>query len=174
MAESTNKTITVQGETFEVSQPYGAGHTCTEAEAKALNQVRAENIANNMRAKVKASLEGAEGAMSMDEVRAEFAKYDADYVFTLASVGGGRKAVDPVEREALKLAREVLKGKLADQGHKITELEKDPAQKDQIAAKIAEFAQNEQIVALAKKKVKEQDKVKSQLADINFDAPAAA
>lgn len=168
MAE--NKTITVQGEQFEVSQPYAAGHTCTEAEAKALNQVRAENIANNMRSKVKAALDGGEGAPSLDSVRSDFAKYDSEYEFTLASVGGGRTPVDPVEREARKIARELLKDHLAKTGQgKITELEKNEEAKEKIAAKIAEIASsNEQVLDLAKKRVKEQEKLKKAMADVSI------
>ena len=54
----TTKEITIAGQTFAVLQPYAEGHTITEAEAKALNQVRAENVRNNMAGKVKAAAEG--------------------------------------------------------------------------------------------------------------------
>ena len=43
------KTISISGQAFDVSTPYAAGHTLTEAEAKVLNQTRAENIGNNFR-----------------------------------------------------------------------------------------------------------------------------
>ena len=51
----SQKTITIQGVEFTVASPYAEGHTITEAEAKALNQVRAENIRNNCAGLVKAA-----------------------------------------------------------------------------------------------------------------------
>ena len=69
MAES--KTINIYDEEFTVSTPYAEGHVITAAEAKALNQVRAENIANNFRAKIKAAKEDG----TLDKVRADLATY---------------------------------------------------------------------------------------------------
>ena len=43
------KSKIIDGLSFEISQPYAAGQTINEAEAKALNQVRSENIGNNLR-----------------------------------------------------------------------------------------------------------------------------
>ena len=87
----TTKEITIAGQTFAVLQPYAEGHTITEAEAKALNQVRAENVRNNMAGKVKAAAEGTakEGEPTADNIVDFVTAYDAAYVFTLASVGGG-------------------------------------------------------------------------------------
>ncbi len=51
------KNIIIQGQTFTASLPYAAGQALTESEARALNQVRLENIRNNFASKVKASLE---------------------------------------------------------------------------------------------------------------------
>ena len=61
------KTISTQGVTIEVAEPYAEGHTCTAAEAKALNQVRAENVRNNTR---KATMDAIEAASSPEAAQA--------------------------------------------------------------------------------------------------------
>ena len=82
---------TINGISFEISTPYSEGHVLTEAEAKALNQTRSENIGNNLRAKIKEMQEAGE---SEDAIAAIVAEKDAEYVFTLASVSASRK-LDP-------------------------------------------------------------------------------
>lgn len=147
-AETTTPTreITIQGLTFPVLQPYAEGHVCTEAEAKALNQVRAENIRNNMAVKIKKGEAGAE----------EVAAYDAEYQFTLASVGGGRAAMTPVEKEARNIARLYLSKMLKEQG--ITQKAyKDANGEDSISEKVAEFSAHPQIVKMAEKAVAERE-----------------
>jgi len=110
-APTPTKEITIADHLFSVLQPYAAGHVVTEAEAKALNQVRAENIRNNMAAKVKAAYgETAvkEGEPTAETIASYVAEYDANYQFTLASVGGGKRVTDPVELEALSIARDMF------------------------------------------------------------------
>lgn len=155
------KEMTVQGVTVSVSQPYQAGHQITEAEAKALNQVRAENIGNNLRKTIKEMLE-AEGA-TPESVQAaaqeQVAAYDATYEFTLASVGGGSTArLDPLTKECRAIARNFITAKLREKGI---------SQKDYLAAngedaikiKIAELSENPKIVAAAKKALAEREKM---------------
>lgn len=149
------KEITIAGATFAVSQPYAAGHVITEAEAKALNQVRAENVRNNTASKVKAALEGTakEGEPTKETIADYVAQYDADYVFTLASVGGGRKSTDPVEVEALRIAR----GTFADwaASKKLTlKAIKEKIGEEAYEAKLAEIAMREDVVKEAKRRVK--------------------
>lgn len=149
------KEITIAGQTFPVLQPYVAGHVITEAEAKALNQVRAENVRNNTASKVKAAMEGTqkEGEPTKDNIAEFVAKYDAEYVFTLASVGGGRKPTDPVEVEALKIAR----GVFADwaSGKKLTvKAVREKIGEEAYEAKLAEIAEREEVVKEAKRRVK--------------------
>ena len=148
------KTITIYGIDFPVASPYAEGHVVTEAEAKALNQVRAENIGNNMRAKVRAEL-AEDGSISQDALEkllALFADYDANYVFTLASVGGGRKVTDPVEAEARRMAKAAISAKLKSQGRALKEV--DP---DALAAAIAKLAEDPKIRKAAEKAVKERN-----------------
>lgn len=152
------KTIKVQGVQVNVNQPYVAGHPITEAEAKSLNQTRAENIANNRR-KVVTDLLAVEGATveSVQEAaQAAISEYDAVYEFTLASVGGGSSRLDPLEKECKKLAREWVSAQLKTQGI----AQKDYLEangEDAIKIKIAEIAEHEQIVKLAKKNLKDRE-----------------
>jgi hypothetical protein len=150
-----SKEITIAGQTFTVLQPYAAGHAITEAEAKALNQVRAENVRNNTASKVKAAVEGTakDGEPTADTIVAYVAKYDADYIFTLASVGGGRKTTDPVEVEALKIARGVFADAMAKKKLTVKAV-KEKIGEDVYEAKIAEIAEREEIVKEAKRRVK--------------------
>lgn len=154
------KDITIQGVAFAVIQPYAEGHIVTEAEAKALNQTRSENVRNNMAKQVKdakdaqAKEQGVEAAVVVlpDDVLTSLGQavteYDKAYVFTLASVSGGRKSRDPVEMEATKIARAAIMGKLKEMGKKVADVDKDA-----LAAKIAEIAESAPVVKAAKKAV---------------------
>lgn len=148
---SQTKAITIQGLEFEVSTPYTAGHVVTEAEAKALNQVRLENIRNNMASAVKEAK--GEGDTITEEVyaslKAKVGEYDAAYIFTLASVGGGKRSTDPVETEAKKLAKAAIAAKLAADGRTLKSV--DP---DKLAAAIAKLAESNEILKEAKRIVK--------------------
>lgn len=188
-ADSGLKTITIQGEAFEVTQPYAAGHVATEAEAKALNQVRAENIRNNMAAKIKAALkaagkttqadeEGNEVEMqnplsdeALGELVAAVAEYDASYEFTLASVGGGRASRDPVEIEATKIAKASIVAQLRSKGRTLKSVTHDEngneieGGAERLAEAIAKVAAREDVVKAAKKAVADRNKLAS--ADID-------
>jgi len=152
---TATKTITIQDHAFEASQPYLAGHVITDAEAKALNQVRAENLRNNFATKIKAAKGEAEALTEEQLValRAEFAEYDAAYVFTLASVGGGKRETDPVQAEAKRLARDVITAKLKAAGKLVKNIDADV-----LAAAIAKVAEGEAVQKLAKKNVAERQK----------------
>jgi hypothetical protein len=149
------KEITIAGKTFNVSQPYVAGYAITEAEAKALNQVRAENVRNNTASKVKAAVEGTakEGEPTVENIAAFVASYDAGYVFTLASVGGGRKSTDPVEVEALRIARGTFADWAASKKLTVKAI-KEKIGDEAYEAKIAEIAEREDVVKEAKRRVK--------------------
>src|SRR5690606_9743805 len=106
MPEPKNKKI--GDHVFPISQPYEEGHTLTAIEAKVLNQVRAENIGNNVRKKVQELL--AEGKTA--EAEALVAEKDREYQFTEAAAGGSSRTMDPVEKEARKIARDAIKAAL--------------------------------------------------------------
>lgn len=148
------KTKLINGLSFEVGQPYEAGHTINEAEAKTLNQVRSENIGNNLRNQIKTAQE--EGK-SEDEIKAIVADYDASYVFTLASVSASAK-YSPEERAARAMARDIIKAKLAESGRKLTVTPEgltDDEWNAKIEANIEKIAATPEIVKAAKKQVAE-------------------
>jgi hypothetical protein len=148
------KEITIAGSTFAVLQPYAAGHTVTEAEAKALNQVRAENIRNNMASKVKAAMEGTakEGEPTKETIAAAVTAYDEAYEFTLASVGGGKRSSDPVEVEALRIARDQFSAWATSKKTTVKAV-KEKIGEEAYQAKIAELAERPENVKEAKRRV---------------------
>jgi len=158
-----NKTITIQGVEFNVTQPYAEGHVVTEAEAKALNQTRSENVRNNMAKQVK-DAKAEHGDVLPEDVLTSLgqavSEYDKSYVFTLASVGGGRKSRDPIEIEATKIARAAIMGKLKEQGKKVADVDKDA-----LAAKIAEIAEMPAVIKAAKKAVADRNNMAADALD---------
>lgn len=164
--ERRSKTVgkTIDGIEFDITLPYAEGHTVNAAEAKALNQVRAENIGNNTRAKIK---EMKTAGKSEDEIKAYVAKVDAEYVLTLAGVSAARK-LDPVEREAIKIARELLKAHLGESGRKITVAPEGMTKEeweDKVSAEVERIAGLDDVVKAAKKNVEAKQKQASQLAE---------
>ena len=159
-SETPAKDVTIQGVVVSITQPYAEGHTVTAAEAKALNQVRAENIGNNMRARIKKALEEADGdvAAIQESVQADVSEYDANYEFTLASVGGGSTRMDPIEKEARKIANSLIMAKLREMGvTKKAYLEEHG--EDALNIKVAEVAENENVIAAAKAALAERQKL---------------
>lgn len=150
-----NREITIAGEVFTVAVPYAAGHVITEAEANALNQSRCEAVRNNTAKAVKEALEAGDKNKAAEIVAA----YDAEYVFSIRSGGGATKVIDPIEREALKVAKEVLKAKLAELSKKASDYDKNF-----LAQKIEEIATtNEAVRKEAAKRVKAQSKFTSEV-----------
>jgi hypothetical protein len=152
------KQITVQGVLVDITQPYEAGHTITEAEAKALNQTRSENIGNNVRKVIKELVDaGGDAAEIQAAAQKLVAEKDKGYEFTMASVGGGAR-LDPLAKECQAIARNFIGGKLKEMG--ITQkqyLEKNG--EDAIKIKIAELAEHPEIIKAAKKALTERAKI---------------
>lgn len=153
-APETSREVTIAGLVFSVSTPYVAGHQITEAEAKALNQVRIENIRNNLAARIKEAKEkhGDNEKALRKETEPMVAEYDSSYEFTLASVGGGGRKMDPIEKEARRIARELISLKLKEKG--VTQkayLEEHG--ENAIKDKIEEIWSGDEIMAMAKEAV---------------------
>lgn len=110
----------------QVPQPYAAGpHTLTEGEANALNQTIAENLSNNLRAKLVQGrlIEGSDPAryqqFTDEEAQSLVDEYLKDYEIGVRRAGDGTARVtDPVEREARKLARQKAVQMVKDSGGK--------------------------------------------------------
>lgn len=145
-------TKTINGVAFEISQPYAEGHTITEAEARVLNQTRSENIGNNLRAKLK---EMAEAGATPEEMQAVVAEKDAEYVFTLSAARASRQ-LDPYEKEANKIARELLRDHLAQTGRKLTVAPEGLTQEEwdeKVESEVDRIAGRDDVMAAAKKRV---------------------
>lgn len=157
MPETKPKVI--NGLSFDILQPYAAGHILTEIEAKVLNQTRAENVGNNVRQRIKDMQEGGTEAypnpVSEDEIRAYVSSFDAEYEFRTPSEGAG-KSRDPYEVEARKIARELLKEHLASTGRKITVAPEGLTEdewKEKVDTEIDRIASTPNVLAAAKKNV---------------------
>ena len=152
------KTIQIAGVNFEAPFKYAEGHGLTAVEAKALNQTRFENLRNNFASTVKASVEGKEGALPQDQLAAKFAEYEASYDFATPGTGTGTARLDPIEKEAISLARDIVKQALAAKGRsynppkEASEDEKAKFKAD-IAAAVERVAAKDEVVAQAKKNV---------------------
>lgn len=157
---------TIHDHTFELSAPYTSGHIISEVEAKVLNQTRAENIGNNMRASLKDAVEQGAPESKLQEMVAE---YDAKYNF---SMGGERVVLDPLERECRLVARQAVKEWLASPeggGRKLKDV--DP---DQLENTIDQVSTQDDVIAEAKKRLKaKQKKVQINLGGL-LGAPAQA
>lgn len=89
------------GVNVNVAQPYAEGHVLTALEAEKLNHVLADNIRTSLVAKIKRAVE--EGNADAAALSKEFQAYADAYSFT---VRAPKAAVDPVAKEANKIAKE--------------------------------------------------------------------
>lgn len=121
-ADTPKRERVINGQLLSVPQPYVAGQTITEGEASALNQVLCENVSNNLRQKIKDGVTEGEGDSATTreytdaEAQALVDEYLAKYEMGVRQVGSGSsRVVDPIEREARKLAKakatEIVKAK---------------------------------------------------------------
>jgi hypothetical protein len=141
-----------------------AGMTLDEAAARVLFQVRSENVGNNLRAKVKAA---EAGGKSPDEIAQMVAEYDQKYTFSMPGTGTGRKTVDPLEREARALAIDWIKEQLSERGRKYTDVKKEKP--EVLEERIAQAAQSDQIVKLAKRRLAEKRKAGAEVLELATD-----
>lgn len=152
----SHREISINGLSFAVPQPYAEGHTISAAEAHTLNQTYAENIRNNGAAIIKKHLKTGEveklealGHEALAAVRSEVEKYAAEYTFSGAT-RGPRAPVDPVAREATKIASEIVRTKLREKNVAVKDLpegrfdafvaallEKQPAIRDEAERRVA-------------------------------------
>lgn len=89
------------GVNVNVAQPYAEGHVLTALEAEKLNHVLADNIRTSLVAKIKRAVE--EGNADAATLSKKFQAYADAYSFT---VRAPKAAVDPVAKEANKIAKE--------------------------------------------------------------------
>lgn len=125
MSDATNEapasiqTLTIQGMTFSAPAPYVWGHVLTANEAIVLNQVLGENLRNNFASQIKAHREAAGKEAGLEDpstyqltdadieaLKAKFDEYAGAYQFN--GKRAARQPVDPVAREARKLAKALV------------------------------------------------------------------
>ena len=127
------QSITILGLRFDVRAPYSAGHVCTKEEARALNQKRLEIIRNSLAVTAK------DRALTQADVDA----YAASYV--LGERTARRRTNDPVEAEALELARRLVRKKgqsrkeNTEAARELLQSEKGDAIRAQAAKRVAEL-----------------------------------
>lgn len=163
------KDITIHGEKFTVTAPYAEGHTLSAIEAKVLNQVRAENVANNFRKSIGAALEKpeAERAGALEAVRNEFTKYEGEYTF--AAGGSTRAPVDPIEREAQAIAKASIKESIREKfGKSVKEYLEVEGNQEKYDAAVDKVAAQDDVLKLAKKRVADRKKSVANTEDIGL------
>lgn len=148
--------VTIAGETFEIATPYTAGAIeLSEAEASTLNQTRIENIRNNLNGKIKKLKEDSkslddkvEGDEAGRTYRQVFTEYAEGYEFGVRSTST-REPVDPVQREARRIARETIVTALKNKGHKVKDLDAD-----KLEEMVATLAQRDDVQKEATRRTK--------------------
>ncbi len=148
--ETPTGSFVIQGKTFQVPKPFAEGQTLTNSEAGVLNQSLAENVRNNWAARVKKEVE--EGTFDQTKIQAEIDAYIEEYDF---GVRRGRGPSDPVEREALNMAKEIVRNALREKGYKLADVPKDDI------TRLAEeaVAANPDITKEAKRRVDQRGKL---------------
>lgn len=141
--------ITIAGIALSVPQPFSEGHVLRENEASVLNQTYAENIRNNFASTVKkAKEEAAANNAPLDPatLQAGLDEYLVSYDFGVRRVGTRAVSMDPVQREALRMAEEAVKAALHKRGTSIKEVGKERFA--ELAAQVLE--KNPQLLERAK------------------------
>ena len=138
-------TITISKRAFTVEPRYVAGHILNDNEAGALNQTFYENLRNNF------AKQATEGASQED-----FDKYAAAYKFGVR-VGGSGPTRDPVQAQAIAIAKDRVKAQIQKLGKKLSDF------KTAQITKLAEglLAKDASILELAKQRVAEMQELAS-------------
>jgi hypothetical protein len=162
--------LALYGYNFELPNKYAEGHPLTAIEARALNRLRSENISHVIRrglttefgaTKDTTITEGSEAEAYILEKAQELAE---TYEFSMASRGGGATSLDPVEKEALAIARKNVRAKIKAAADRFPNgIGKADGSQDEMegfypyakyAEKVAEVAEHPEVVKLAKAEVK--------------------
>ena len=133
VAGPATEVVTILGLRFNVQSPYSAGHVCTKGEATALNQKRLESVRNKLAVTAK------DRALTQADVDA----YAASYAF--GERVARRRTNDPVEADALELARRLVRKKgqsrkeNTEAARELLQSEKGDAIRAQAAKRVAEL-----------------------------------
>ena len=164
---------TIQGYSFDITEPYVTGAKMGAIEAKALNQLRAENIGNNQRKAIAeligkqpvVSVKDEDGKAKMDdsgkavvqpqqlsedqlaELQSDIVSYDEEYTLDMAR--GGR-TTDPIEKAARDIARALITKQSKAQGFGSLKAYREKVGDDAFNAKVNEVASKKQVQEQAK------------------------
>ena len=106
--------ITIAGHTFQVPLRYEEGHELNAKEAAALNQTYHDNLRNCFAPRVKTAIKS--GVFDLTVLQRQLDAYAQAYTFGSRQRRTGQPAVDPVAKEALKLARQAIEKQLRQKG----------------------------------------------------------
>ena len=109
--------VRIQGKMFDIPRPFAEGHVCTTPEAGVLNQTLAENARNNMAKAVAEAVE--DETFDQVKMQARIDEYLEDYDF---GARRGRGPIDPVEREAIVIAKDAVRQALRENGYKLADV----------------------------------------------------
>lgn len=171
-AAGPTQTVTIQGFEFSIPARYAEGHVLNANEASAMNQLFAENVRNNAASKIKKAKAEAEEAgteFSLDadrgdeagSLRQEIQAYAETYEFG-ARVARASEPVDPIQKEAYRIATDLVLGKLRDANVKKKDLADGVF--DETVAKIQA---GEKVQKLAIKRVKEREALAAEDFDVS-------
>ncbi len=158
-AETPTSGVKMQGEIFLVPKPYQEGHPLTAGEASVMNQTLAENTRNNFADRIKKAKDNDE--LDVKKMQAEIDEYLEGYEF---GIRRGRGPTDPVEREALNIAKELVRTALREKGHKLADVDSDDINRlaeDAIAA-------NASITKEAKRRVEARSNITTGALNLNL------
>lgn len=158
--------ITIAGKVFNVPVRYEEGHELTAGEASALNQTYHENLRNNFAKKVKDASEKPD--FDQASIQTELDKYAAEYQFGVRTGGGATR--DPVQSEALRIAKDQIRTALKKKGVKLASVEASAI----TAAAQKLIDRDTRILELAKQRVEEaQLAAADDLSDLVASLPTA-
>ena len=156
----TTRTSKILGVAVTIIAPYAEGHTLSANEATVLNQVRAENVGNNMRATVK---ELQEANADAEAIQAAVAEYDGEYDLNTASTRRG--GMSDLDRMCRSIATDHVNKAILDSGKTLKEVKE--ANPDGYKALVAKTATAEGVVKAAQLHLKRQAGL-----DVEVDASA--
>lgn len=116
--ETPTVSVKIQEKIFDIPKPFTEGHVCASSEAGVLNQTVCENTRNNFAARVKKAIE--DGTFDQIKMQADIDEYLESYDF---GIRRGRGPADPIEREALNIAKDAVKKAIREQGYKVADVE---------------------------------------------------
>jgi hypothetical protein len=145
---------TIAGVMFEITMPYEEGHTLTAAEARALNQTRAEGIGNNMRKLVNEAKDenGEVPEEALSELAQKVAEYSDSYEFSMPGTGGTRVA-DPFLRECISIAKSILSRAIKEKGMTVKAYLEGEGNQEKYDANLALLAEREDVTQAAKERL---------------------